>query len=144
MKYRNVLSLAVALAFSQSTVAQQEKDTAAEQLQPRTIDLPLLGMTISDQEKKAIEDSIGFARQISEKAQKINGLPYRRDAHAKATGCVRATFSVNGIYPMFPHISNTVYSAGLARRIRRGYDSLMVTCWFNLTPNPMHAVWRSN
>ena len=58
-----------------------------------------LGMDLSESEMAAIESSIRSAREISKRAEKHNGLPYRRDAHAKATGCVRATFSVNGDIP---------------------------------------------
>ena len=70
--------------------------------------LATLGMQISEQEKKAIIDSIHYGREISARAEKINGLPYRRDAHAKATGCVRATFSVNGDIP--EHFQHSIFS----------------------------------
>lgn len=59
------------------------------------MELDKLGMDLSDSEMQAIEQSITSARQISKRAEAKNGLPYRRDAHAKATGCVRATFSIN-------------------------------------------------
>ncbi|TVZ40327.1 catalase [Alteromonadaceae bacterium 2753L.S.0a.02] len=58
-----------------------------------------LGMSISDQEEQAIIKAIGYGREISKNAEKINGAPFRRDAHAKATGCLRATFTVNGDIP---------------------------------------------
>lgn len=58
-----------------------------------------LGMEVSEQEKNAIIRSMEYGRKISTWAEKENGFPYRRDAHAKATGCVRATFSVNGNIP---------------------------------------------
>ncbi|WP_346837564.1 catalase family protein [Microbulbifer sp. SAOS-129_SWC] len=64
-----------------------------------TIELDTLGMEISAEEKQAIVRAMELGREISRKAEKINGLPYRRDAHAKATGCVRATFSINGDIP---------------------------------------------
>ncbi|MCC2615784.1 catalase family protein [Aestuariibacter halophilus] len=57
------------------------------------------GMEISQQEIDAINQAMSLGREISRRAEKINGLPYRRDAHAKATGCLRATFSVNGDIP---------------------------------------------
>ena len=64
-----------------------------------TFDLP-----VDKQEKAQIQKSVCYAREISMRAQKINGGIYRRDAHAKATGCVRATFSVNGDIPkQFQH-----------------------------------------
>lgn len=66
--------------------------------------LPLLGMEVSEIEKAAIMSSIKSARQVSKISQTKNGLPYRRDAHAKATGCLRATFTVNGDIPQrFQH-----------------------------------------
>jgi catalase len=68
------------------------------------MELDKLGMQLSEPEMQAIERSITAARQISRVAETKNGLPYRRDAHAKATGCVRATFSINpGIPERFRH-----------------------------------------
>ena len=90
MKLISKFVVAATLLSTGIALAQQQNDK---------IDLPLLGMQISEQEKQAIEASIGYAREISKRAEAINGLPYRRDAHAKATGCVRATFSVNGDIP---------------------------------------------
>ena len=78
----------ISVLFIQSVNAQQVIDD--------TIELPLLGMDVSEQEQQAIKRAIEFGREISRIAQTQNGLPYRRDAHAKATGCLRATFSVNG------------------------------------------------
>ncbi|MBV1786766.1 catalase family protein [Marinobacterium sp. D7] len=58
----------------------------------------------SKREMAAIQSSIDAAREISRRAEEQNGLPYRRDAHAKATGCTRAIFSVNGDIPeQFQH-----------------------------------------
>lgn len=71
-------------------------------------ELPLLGMEISDREKQAIEQAIGYGRQISKISESKNGLPYRRDAHAKATGCLRATFTVNGDIP--EHFQHSIFS----------------------------------
>ncbi|MFV8783281.1 catalase family protein [Microbulbifer sp. SA54] len=66
--------------------------------------LDTLGMEISAEEAAAIQSAIGSAREISRIAQTQNGLPYRRDAHAKATGCVRALFSINSDIPeQFQH-----------------------------------------
>ena len=65
-------------------------------------------MQISEQEQQAITNSIKYARQISKISESKNGLPYRRDAHAKATGCLRATFSVNGDIP--EHFQHSVFS----------------------------------
>jgi len=61
--------------------------------------LNTLGMDLSEQEEMAITQAISYGREISRVAEKVNGLPYRRDAHAKATACLRATFSVNGNIP---------------------------------------------
>lgn len=63
------------------------------------IEIDTLGMEVSEQEKIAIAKAMQYGREISQAAEKINGLPYRRDAHAKATGCLRATFAVNGDIP---------------------------------------------
>lgn len=67
-----------------------------------------LGMDIAPEEIKAIQTAMRLGPKISEAAEKVNGLPYRRDAHAKATGCVRATFSVNGDIP--EHFQHSVFS----------------------------------
>nr|WP_238930465.1 catalase family protein [Vibrio sp. S9_S30] len=56
-------------------------------------------MGMSQPEYDAVQSSIKSAREISRRAEKYNGKPYRRDAHAKATGCVRATFTVNPDIP---------------------------------------------
>jgi len=69
--------------------------------QPDTIKLDTLGMELSPQEIDAINHAMEYGREISAIAEKTNGLPYRRDAHAKATGCVRANFSVNGDIPRY-------------------------------------------
>jgi hypothetical protein len=58
-----------------------------------------LGMNISHAEREAIVSAIHSAREISRVAETKNGRPFRRDAHAKATGCLRATFTVNGDIP---------------------------------------------
>ncbi|MCK7597721.1 catalase family protein [Microbulbifer sp. CAU 1566] len=62
-----------------------------------------LGMEISAEERAAIQSAIHSAREISRIAHAENskryGNLYRRDAHAKATGCVRATFEINGDIP---------------------------------------------
>ena len=63
------------------------------------IDFSKEGVVVSQQEKAAVIESIKLAKQVSRAAEKVNGLPYRRDAHAKATGCLRAEFSVNGDIP---------------------------------------------
>lgn len=83
-------------------------NATSEDPKPDEFELPLLGMEISKQEEDAIKRAIGYGRQISKIAETKNGLPYRRDAHAKATGCVRATFSVNGDIPQ--HYQSSVFS----------------------------------
>ena len=56
-------------------------------------------MNVSPEEQAAIDRAMVLGRKISEIAETKNGFPYRRDAHAKATGCLRATFSINGDIP---------------------------------------------
>lgn len=73
-----------------------------------TFQLDSLGMELSAQEQDAITRAMEYGRQISTYAEKHNGLPYRRDAHAKATGCVRATFSINGDIPA--HFQHSVFA----------------------------------
>lgn len=97
-----LVSLLAICSFS--TLAETKDDTPAGS----EFELPLLGMEISKQEEAAIKRAIGFGRQISKIAESKNGSPYRRDAHAKATGCVRATFSVNGNIP--EHFQASVFS----------------------------------
>ncbi len=59
---------------------------------------------LTPEQRAAVESAIQSAREISRRAEGVNGLPYRRDAHAKATGCARALFSVNGDIPaQFQH-----------------------------------------
>jgi hypothetical protein len=97
-------SLAVGLfCLSAECAAQQNNSDAIP-----AYELPLLGMEVSEQEQQAILRSIEYGRQISSLAETKNGLPYRRDAHAKATGCVRVTFSVNGGIP--EHFQHSVFS----------------------------------
>jgi len=90
------------------SLAPQMVYSAPDSSQLASLPLPLLGMQISEEEQQAIKQSIMYARQISEKAEGKNGLPYRRDAHAKATGCLRATFSVNGDIP--EHFQHSVFA----------------------------------
>jgi catalase len=63
------------------------------------MEIDTLGMNISTEEKQAIVKAMEFGRKISRAAEKVNGLPYRRDAHAKGSGCVRASFTVNSDIP---------------------------------------------
>ena len=62
-----------------------------------------LGMDVPAAEREAIVSAIGSAREISRIAHQHNspkyGNHYRRDAHAKATGCLRAEFEINGDIP---------------------------------------------
>lgn len=93
----------VSLLFS--TNAAQAADVAAATTFPA---FDTLGMELSEEEKQAITRAMEYGRTISSYAEKQNGLPYRRDAHAKATGCVRATFSVNGDIPA--HLRHSVFA----------------------------------
>jgi hypothetical protein len=81
--------------FLNNQAYAQSDDTSSK----HDFDLPLLGMQVSEQEQLAIKQAMEYGRIISKIAESKNGLPYRRDAHAKATGCVRATFSINGDIP---------------------------------------------
>ncbi|CCO44523.1 putative Catalase [Vibrio nigripulchritudo SOn1] len=65
----------------------------------QALDETALEMGMSQPEYDAVQSSILSAREISRRAEEYNGRPYRRDAHAKATGCVRATFTVNPDIP---------------------------------------------
>jgi len=94
LNYFGVIPMTAALLLTVNTHAAQTLDT--------------LGMDLSNQEMIAISKSMEYGRRISSWAEKQNGLPYRRDAHAKATGCVRATFSVRGDIP--PHFRSSVFS----------------------------------
>lgn len=89
------LALSSLVAASLIAAAHADDTAARTEMPP----LDTLGMELSDQEIAAIQRAMELGREISRRAEKINGLPYRRDAHAKATGCVRATFSVNGDIP---------------------------------------------
>ena len=81
---------------------------SAEKPKQHDFDLPLLGMQVSEQEQLAIKQAMEYGRTISKIAESKNGLPYRRDAHAKATGCVRATFSINGDIPK--HFQRSIFA----------------------------------
>jgi hypothetical protein len=81
------LTLTVAMSIGTAGASPIEKSIQA------------LGMDISSAEQAAIESAVNSSREISRRAEQYNGLPYRRDAHAKATACVRATFSINGDIP---------------------------------------------
>lgn len=101
--YIKVFALLCSSVLTQLTSAASENDQYTEHMEIDT-----LGMEVSEQEKIAIAKAMEYGREISRAAEKINGLPYRRDAHAKATGCVRATFSVNG--DIAPHFQHSVFS----------------------------------
>lgn len=85
-------SLSVLLPFGAFSLAETQSQT-------HSVDFDTLGMELSEPEQKAIGQAMEYGRQISSWAEKRNGLPYRRDAHAKATACVRAIFSINGDIP---------------------------------------------
>lgn len=88
-------SRACAIAFILGSTWLNVGNALAEQM------IDKLGMEISDRELQAIQKAMEYGREISKAAEKVNGLPYRRDAHAKATGCVRATFTVNPDIPEY-------------------------------------------
>lgn len=84
-----------AVAYAEKS-SEADADLAALQQQLQPI---LEEMLDSDPERQAVLRAIGYGRKISQISETHNGLPYRRDAHAKATGCLRATFSVRGDIP---------------------------------------------
>ncbi|MFD1218163.1 catalase family protein [Microbulbifer celer] len=91
---RPCILLFCTLLLSAHTNAQQELTSdALDSL------VTEMGMEMSDAERTAILSSIKSAREISRVAQQHNDGPYRRDAHAKATGCLRAEFEINGDIP---------------------------------------------
>ncbi|GAB1256256.1 hypothetical protein NBRC116494_07580 [Aurantivibrio plasticivorans] len=96
--------LATAIALTSLSTFSDELPLATD-----THRIDTLGMIISEEEKAAIATAMEYGREISRAAEKVNGLPYRRDAHAKATGCVRATFSVNGDIP--EHYQHSVFKS---------------------------------
>lgn len=98
-------SLAMVFAAALLLVMSASRANSASNSPKEPIDT--LGMDLSAPEIQAIEDAMNYGRQISQWAETHNGLPYRRDAHAKATGCLRATFSVNGNIPS--HFQHSVF-----------------------------------
>lgn len=97
-------------------------------------------MGMSQPEFDAVQSSIISAREISRRAEEYNGIPYRRDAHAKATGCVRATFTVN------PDIPER-FQQSLFSKVGHEYPSwirfLTVTCSFRQIRRAMLEAWQS-
>ncbi len=93
-KPRTLLSTLVlaGLSFCPPTMVYSEPE---HELPP----LDTLGMPLSPAQIEAITTAMQAGREISKVAERKNGRPFRRDAHAKATGCVRATFSVNPDIP---------------------------------------------
>jgi hypothetical protein len=102
MNYKLTCALALlSVIYAQSVYSLQPPENS-------DIELPLLGMDVSEQEQEAIKLAIQYGREISRIAETKNGLPYRRDAHAKATGCLRATFSINGDIP--EHLQHSIFA----------------------------------
>ena len=113
MSYRKprsgfVTALVITTLFAPSTLAANESEGDGA---PAELDISgrveasinQLEMEVSEDERTAIVSTIKSAREISRIAHKYNspahGNHYRRDAHAKATGCLRAEFEVNGDIP---------------------------------------------
>ncbi|WP_448569623.1 catalase family protein [Thalassotalea ganghwensis] len=73
----------------------------------RDTPLPTVGIIIPPDENNYIADIISSAVQMSTRThQATKPSPYRRDVHAKAHGCVKATFSV-------PELNDTRLTHGL-------------------------------
>ncbi|MCV2883995.1 catalase family protein [Aestuariibacter sp. AA17] len=100
-KTMTLLGLLIGQTFAVSSATAYESEAGQSHNIDEYIDFSVksLGMEIDDNEVEQIKKSMRYAQELSKRATAINGLPYRRDAHAKATGCVRATFSVNGDIP---------------------------------------------
>lgn len=106
-------AVALACAFGTLTAAQAWSAQSARSDGPDIAEaldnsIEKLGMDVSADEREAIASAIVSAREISRIAHQHNGPEYgdhyRRDAHAKATGCLRAEFEVNGDIPaQFQH-----------------------------------------
>ncbi|WOX05100.1 catalase family protein [Microbulbifer pacificus] len=101
-QFTPALVLGLSLCASASLAGQNPQDHS-DTLSALDASIQQLGMDISSEERAAIASVMQTARDVSRAAQKHNSLRYgdefRRDAHAKATGCVRAEFEVNGDIP---------------------------------------------
>ncbi|MBY6191300.1 catalase family protein [Microbulbifer agarilyticus] len=104
-----IAPILAAMFCASTTFAASAKETAHE---VKAAELDTLGMEISAVEQAAIASAIQSARKISKAAHALNspryGDQYRRDAHAKATGCVRADFEINGDIP--PRFRHSIFS----------------------------------
>ncbi|WP_406829122.1 catalase family protein [Microbulbifer sp. ARAS458-1] len=100
---RFLLAAGVALGPLTLTAHEQPQALTPSPTGLESLDVDTLGMDIPDDELEAIVSAIQSARAISTAAHKLNspryGNHYRRDAHAKTTGCVRAEFEINGDIP---------------------------------------------
>ena len=93
--FPRALAAAILSAFFAPGIAL----SANHQVDAPITELDDLGMQISAEEKAAVLSAIRSAQRVSRIAETRNGKPFRRDAHAKATGCVRALFTVNADIP---------------------------------------------
>ncbi|WP_299599491.1 catalase family protein [uncultured Microbulbifer sp.] len=100
MKWKLLLLSAITFCVQPLMASEQPAKMHSES---QALKLNTLGMDISEAEQAAIVSAIQSAWEISAAAHKLNspryGNHYRRDAHAKATGCVRAEFEINGDIP---------------------------------------------
>ncbi|WP_158681685.1 catalase family protein [Microbulbifer pacificus] len=110
MNYKTFWRITCALTCSLYCGISSAQHSKSEPDALRALDISIqqLGMDISGEERTAIASAMLAGLEISRIAQQQNSLHYgnqfRRDAHAKATACVRATFEVNGdIPPQFRH-----------------------------------------
>jgi catalase len=62
-------------------------------------DPPPVGEQIDPSERYLVPSIVASARRLVDKVQKDSGPLYRRDAHAKAHGCLTATFTVRENLP---------------------------------------------
>ncbi|MBB5213131.1 catalase family protein [Microbulbifer hydrolyticus] len=108
LPFRIALLLAAILGTTQAQAADSHSRDQADIARSVDASIEQLAMEISPAERNAIVSAIESAREISRVAHQHNspkyGEHYRRDAHAKATGCLRAEFEVNGDIPeQFQH-----------------------------------------
>ncbi|QIL89626.1 catalase [Microbulbifer sp. SH-1] len=89
--------------FCAASFADQDHEHRRESLRALDASIQQLGMDVSSAERDAIASAMLAGLDVSRAAQQQNspryGDRFRRDAHAKATGCLRAEFEVNGDIP---------------------------------------------
>jgi hypothetical protein len=93
------VAVASSTLISSAGRADAQEPTIAELQAQLKENLTALNMVMSEPEIRATAQAMYYGRQVAKAAEAKNGRPFRRDAHAKATGCVRARFIVDGDIP---------------------------------------------